>query len=137
MQTIRESLYIVDFQEIINDFQKVIAHEAFPTIDVGVAVWQVFSAFENIPANVSPLDRLETVCNGIAYSDHLIEHTAWDTWEEDVFVRDALYNALYRMGKAMYDQLKLYGIMSFYNNRCTIKQPITDETFILKRAAFT
>ena len=111
--------YLVEFQEEVCQFTKAMSIPELPTIDVDMAVAQVCEVFQR----KDTLSQMELMAAKLASSDWLIEHSAWDTPEEERAIRVYIFRALLHLGREMFYKLHSVGMY-----------PKSTETYIRRRS---
>lgn len=129
-------IYIVDFQEAVRAFEKRMAHNELPTVDLDVVKWQVLAVFEQ----VNPMQKLEQLATELVKHDYLFgkeeffESTPWDAREADAFLCTYLHEAIVSLGQMFYKKLREVGMFVTGTERYEItSRPLDNETYIFKR----
>lgn len=129
-------MYIVDFSEAVAAFQRTMAREDLPTIDLDVVKWQVLAIFEQ----VEPLELLERLATDLVQHDWLFskedyfETTPRQAKRAAQELRNYLRRAIIQLGHDYYKKFQEVGMLRTGTERYKItSRPLTNDTYIFHR----
>lgn len=128
------TLYVVDFHDVLFKFKKVVGDPELPEIDPDQVKYSVMAMF----IQVDPFAYLKRIATEMTKmfvyeTDVSLAPTAEHADDEEQFVRDYMREAILDLGRAMHAQLVSLGMLRTGHERyVVINRPLTDDTYLFK-----